>query len=442
MRKILFLLSVITVFASCNLDRVTNGRKEVLNNISVVNFSGRGTVSSLKEFDLCKNYHRNDTLFLELLFSKKVVAYPYSELKEEYLDSVKNYKVGMIAKGWKKEYIPAIIVPSSTIIPVFNYLSKEDKREFRLKSILKDSSESDDEDIPYAFAYLPLYLWGFSAPGNGLLYDSQFFFSESSLEATITTNPFSEGKYSVVADYEGKLQLCQMKYEKEEDMIALRLEDGRTYRYPAALVYPGFRDDVDNEKVSACITPTNNWFPVGIYNCDYRTGYKPTRLNIESDYLIGGLWKAIKIKDARNYLFSKGMAETMINYDKLFFTKEEMDNKPPKENLQLEEPLYRGFIDDLGQITMDILNYGGRLEGAFYFETELKRYELAGTTSIDEENYELTEDNITLTAYRNNEKAGTFKGKWIPGKSFSGMWQPEGSYKRYSFNVMVNATGK
>jgi len=47
---------------------------------------------------------------------------------------------------------------------------------FRLKSILKDSDESDNEDIPYTFSYLPLYLWGFATPGNGLLYDNQFFF--------------------------------------------------------------------------------------------------------------------------------------------------------------------------------------------------------------------------------------------------------------------------
>lgn len=439
MRKILLLMSAVVIFASCNLDKMVSSREEI-SNISIVQFSGSQNVKSLEEFDLCRNYHRNDTLFLELLFSKKVMAYPYSELKEEYLDSVKNYKVSMMVKGWKKkEYIPAVIVLSSAIVPVFKYLTKEDGRMFRLKSILKGSEESDGEDIPYAFAYLPLYLWGFANAGNGLLYDNRFFFPESSLEATITTEPLAGGKFSVVADYNGKLQLCQMKYDMEEDMIALRLEDGKTYRYPAALVFPGFREKVDAEMVSACITPTNNWFPVGIYESDYRTGYKPTRLNIESDYLIGGLWKTIKMKDARNYLFSKGMAETMINYDKLFFTKEEMDNRPPKENLKLTEGyIYSGFVDDFGQIRMEIPNYGGRIDGAFYFEAEQKRYELSGTTSIDEEHYELNEDNITLTAYRNDERAGTFKGKWIPGKSFSGVWRPEGSSKRYSFNLTVN----
>lgn len=324
-------------------------------------------------------------------------------------------------------------------MPVFKYLSNEDGRMFRLKSILKGSDESDNEDIPYTFSYLPLYLWGFATPGNGLLYDNQFFFSENSLEAPTTTEPLDGGKFSVVADYNGKLQLCQMKYDMDEDMIVLRLEDGRTYRYPAALVFPGFREKVDAEMVSACITPTNNWFPVGIYQSDYRTGYKPARLNIESDYLIGGLWKTIKIKDARNYLFSKGMSETMINYDKLFFTREEMDNRPPKENLKLTEGyIYSGFVDDFGQIMMEIPNYSGRIDGAFYFEAEQKRYELSGTTSIDEEHYELNEDNITLTAYRNNERAGTFTGKWIPGKSFSGIWRPEGSSKRYSFNLTMN----
>lgn len=157
------------------------------------------------------------------------------------------------------------------------------------------------------------------------------------------------------------------------------------------------------------------------------------------DLTYGRLWKTIKIKDARNYLFSKGMAETMINYDKLFFTKEEMDNRPPKENLKLAEGYtYSGFVDDFGQTRMEISNYGGRLEGAFYFETEQKRYELGGTTSIDEEHYELNEDDITLTAYRNDEVAGTFKGKWIPGKSFSGVWRPEDSSKRYFFNLAMN----
>lgn len=56
---------------------------------------------------------------------------------------------------------------------------------------------------------------------------------------------------------------------------------------------------------------------------------------------------------------------------------------------------------------------------------------------MDEENYGLTEDNITLTATRNNEKVGTFKGKWVSGKSFSGVWQPTESYKGYSFNVSM-----
>lgn len=335
MKQILLLLSAIVVFVSCNLDKSITEKKKELTNISVVNLSGRSNVNSLREFDLCKSYHRNDTLFLKLLFSDKVMAYPFSELKEEYLDSVRNYKVCMIVKGWKKKkYIPAIIIPSSTIVPVFNYLSKEDKREFRLKSILKGSEESDDVEIPYQFAYLPLYLWGYTTPGNSMLYSNQFFFGESSLEAKRTTEPLSGGKYSVVADYEGKLQLCQMKHEKVEDMIILRLEDGKTYHYPAALVYPGFRDEVVNEKVSACITTTDNWFPVNIMTCDYREAYKPTRLNIESDYLIGGLWKKIKFKDARNYLFSKQMSESMINSNKLFFTKEEMDNRPPKEDLK------------------------------------------------------------------------------------------------------------
>lgn len=438
MRKILFLMSVIAVFASCNLERIISDKKEI-NNISVVQFKGGSTVSSLNDMDLCKNYHRNDTLFLELIFSEKVIAYPYSELKEEYLDSVKNYKISMIAKSGGKEYIPAIIVPSSTIVPVFKFLSKEDKREFRLKSILKDSDKHDYEDIPYIYSYLPLYLWGFPTPGNALLYDSQFFFSENSVAPTITTEPFSGGKYSVVADYDGKLQLCQMIYDKEEDMIVLRIEDGKTYRYPAALAYPSFREDVVyRNMVSACITPSNNWFPVRLGDRDFGTGYVPTQLNVESDYLIGGLWKIIKIKDARNYLFSKGMAETMINSDKLFFTREEMNDQPPKEDLNLEEPVYRGFVDDFGQITMNILDTGGHLEGAFYFETEQKNYSLNGYSSMDEEHPDLTEDDITLTASRNNEEAGRFEGRWIPGKSFSGVWKPKGSYKSYSFKVTMN----
>lgn len=369
MKQILLLISAIVVFASCNLEKSITEKKEELSNISVVNLSGRSTVNSLKEFDLCKNYHRNDTLFLELLYSEKVMAYPYSELKEEYLDSVRNYKVCMIVKGWKKKkYIPAIIIPSSIIVPVFKYLSKDDKREFRLKSILKDSDESDEVELLYQFAYLPLYLWGFTTPGNSMLYDNQFFFKESSFAAERTTEPLSGGKYSVVADYNGNLQLCQMKYEKMEDMIVLRLEDGKTYHYPAALIYPAFRKEVENETVSACITATDNWFPVSISSNEYRVSYIPTKLNLESYYLIGGLWKKIKFKDARNYLFSKRMAESMINNDKLFFTKEEMDNRPPEEDLKLTEAVYTGFIDDLGQVTMNILNYGGRLQGAFYFE--------------------------------------------------------------------------
>lgn len=74
MRKILLLISAVIVFTSCNFDKMVNSREEI-NNISIVQFSGRQNVKSLEEFDLCKNYHRNDTLFLELLFSKKVIAY-------------------------------------------------------------------------------------------------------------------------------------------------------------------------------------------------------------------------------------------------------------------------------------------------------------------------------------------------------------------------------
>lgn len=434
MKKILLLISILAILSSCELSKSTSNMREI-NNISVVNYRYAEKIEDMKDFDLCQNFHRNDTLFLELLFKNKVIAYPYSQLKEEYLDSVKNYRITVIPKGRKNEYIPAIVESAETAVPRYEYLSRDDNRFYILKSILKDND--DMKVVGYIYTYLPLYLWGFSNAGNKMFYNSEFFFSDKSLEAVKTSEPFTGGKYSVVRDYKGKLQLCQMKYEVEEDVIMLRLEDGRTYRYPAALAFPDFRKLIVDEKVSAAITSTDNWFPVKLYECDYRTSYEPVKFNLESYYLIGGLWKPIKIKDARNYLFSKGMSESMINFQKLFFTKEEMDNKPPKEDLNFEGAVYRGFIDDLGQITMDIVNYGGRLEGAFYFESELKRYELSGFSRMDEENYGLTEDNITLTATRNNEKVGTFKGKWVSGKSFSGVWQPTESYKGYSFNVSM-----
>lgn len=436
MDKILYLISAIVFFASCNLDTITNSREEV-NNITIVNFSNIGTVSSLDEIELCKNYHRNDTLFLELLFSGNVIAYPYSELQEEYLDSVKNYRVSMIPRWGKKKYIPAIIEPSTAICPVIQDL-RQDNRRYVLKSILKDEEGRKagiNDEQPYPYYYLPLYLFGYTKAANNNFLNGEFFFSERMLGAEITSDFFEGGKYSVASDYDGKLQLCQMVYQQEEDIILLRLEDGKTYRYPAAIFYP-FENKV-KEQVSAAPTPTGNWFPVRL-DSRYQSEYSPFALNNDSRVLISGLWKTIKIKDARNYLFSKRMAETMINPNKLFFEKKEMDYQPPKENLNFEKPIYCGFVDEFGQISMDILNYSGRLEGAFYFETELKRYELSGTTMICEENYELNEDNIILYAYRNNEKVGAFKGKWIPGKSFSGIWQPEDSFKHCSFKVTVN----
>lgn len=328
MRKLLLLIGAIVCLTSCDIGKTANGIVEI-NNVSIVQLKGNQTVSSLDEFDLCINYYRNDTLFLELFFDKKIFAYPFSELKEEYLDSVKNHKVSLMVRGRKKKYIPAVIEPSSTITPFFRY-PKEDKREFRLKPILKESKESECMDISYVFSYLPLYLLGYPTAGNGLFYDGKFFFSEASLLPAKTMEPLVGGKYSVVADYDGKLQLCQMKFDMEKDQIVLRLEDGKTYYYPAALIFPGFREEVEKEIVSACITPTYNWFPVKLYESEYNTAYKPSQLNPESWKLIGWLWKPIKIKNARSYLVSKGMDENMIGHKKLFFTKEEMDNRPPK----------------------------------------------------------------------------------------------------------------
>lgn len=436
--KNILLLSMIALFSSCNfVAKVTEKQEQELKNISVVPLMGTRKVNSLSDFELCKNYHRNDTLFLELLESGKVISYPYSALKEEYLESVKNYKVSMIARGWKRKYIPAVIEPSAFIAPAFKCVSEEDRREYRLISILKDSTEILTDSGFYYYAYLPLYLKGFPKPADGILYRDEFFFSEESLKPEITTDFFPGGNYSVVSDYNGKLQLCQMKFDKENDEILLRLEDGKTYRYPAALVYFAFRDQVVQEKIAACITPYGHWFPVGLSD-DFDNGYKPHRLALDSEYLLGGGWKKVKIVNARNYLLSKGIAETGIGPKKYFFTSEEKAYRAPKDDLSMEGPVYRGSVDDLGLIAMEILNYGGRLEGSFYFEAEQKRYELSGYTNMDEENPDVTEDDITLTAYRNGEKVGKFEGKLISEKSFAGTWKPYDSLKRYEFKVALN----
>lgn len=81
MKKITCSFLTLLLLASCNTALQTENDVE---NTTII--PRRQTISSLDEIDLCTNYHRNDTLFLQLFREKRIVAYPFSELKNEYLN--------------------------------------------------------------------------------------------------------------------------------------------------------------------------------------------------------------------------------------------------------------------------------------------------------------------------------------------------------------------
>ena len=72
------------LLASCNIALQTEDDVE---NTSII--PRKETISNMDEIDLCTNYYRNDTLFLQLLREKRTIVYPFSELKTKYLNEVK-----------------------------------------------------------------------------------------------------------------------------------------------------------------------------------------------------------------------------------------------------------------------------------------------------------------------------------------------------------------
>lgn len=66
-----------------------------------------------------------------------------------------------------------------------------------------------------------LYLLGYDKAGNKLLFNNNFFFNSKDLEIEKTSKPLEEGIYSVTVDKQNKGCLCQMKYDKDKDMIIL-----------------------------------------------------------------------------------------------------------------------------------------------------------------------------------------------------------------------------
>lgn len=328
MKKITCLLLTLLLLASCNTTLQTENDVE---NTTII--PRKQTISSIDEIDLCTNYHRNDTLFLQLLREKRTIAYPFSELKNEYLNEVKAHRVTLIPHFMGETDVPVIIMPSTDSIPSLSqYVGLSDKeRKYQVKSILKDASESDERSYLYFHAYMDLYLLGYDKAGNKLLFNNNFFFSAKDLEIEKTSKALEGGMYSVTVDKNNKGCLCQMKYDKDNDMIILRLANGDTYRYPTALTpWRGIDiNTIKQQQVSAVDNGLGRWLPSYLTN-HYDDEYGFSEIIPGTDFLLHKMGSnRISIESVKQFFSAIGMSTNAVHPGKFFFTEKEMKTGLP-----------------------------------------------------------------------------------------------------------------
>lgn len=316
------------LLASCNIALQTEDDVE---NTSII--PRKETISNMDEIDLCTNYYRNDTLFLQLLREKRTIVYPFSELKTKYLNEVKAHRVTLVPHFMGETDVPVVIIPSTDSIPsLTQYVGLSDKkRKYQVKSILKEASESDERSYLYFHAYMGLYLLGYDKAGNKLLFNNNFFFNSKDLEIEKTSKPLEEGIYSVTVDKQNKGCLCQMKYDKDKDMIILRLANGDTYRYPTALTpWRGIDiNTIKSQQVSAVNNGVGRWLPSYLTN-HYEDEYEFSEIIPGTDFLLHKMGSnRISIESVKQFLSATGMNPNAVHPGKFFFTEKEMKTTLP-----------------------------------------------------------------------------------------------------------------
>ena len=276
MKNLLFLAGLIMVTAACSSG--TSGTnmtykeesKECNYSFVVVRKASNGVC----DFAVCKADYDNKAQVLHLCIADgKEFSYPLSQIKDEYIEQVKNNKVTLLF-GFG-DPMPAVVEKDTSTeeIPGF----EKDYRQFTFNSILKDSHASGI--CQYLLIYNGMFMNGFCKLGDQVLKNGRFFFTESDfLPETTDKSSASKGLFSAgLALYDSandffkkdrygnpyRFSVVQTFYEN--GYLVICVEDGKTYRYPLKALNPVQRYTLLNEKqprISAIQLVNRRWIPI------------------------------------------------------------------------------------------------------------------------------------------------------------------------------------
>ena len=286
MKNLLSLVGLIMVTTACSSGssgaNMTTSENDKEANISfVITKKNRNATC---EFALCQaNYDSNSETLHLVLDGRKEFSYPLSQIKDEYIDLVKNNKVSLLF-GFG-EPLPVVVEKDTSSDDVPNF--ENDFRQFTFNSILKDSHASSIGR--YLLFYNGMFMNGLCKVGDALLKKGRFFFSEADFMPETTGESYSKkGLFSAGLDlygsshdfhkkdkYGNKYQYSIVQTFYEDDYLVIRAEDGATYRYPLEALNSLQREMLRTElhpAVSAIRLNNLHWIPIYLvqYGEDYR----------------------------------------------------------------------------------------------------------------------------------------------------------------------------
>lgn len=298
---------------SCNLseeNRSNNPEKQINEKERNVSFAYIGrSGSGMAIMDICQSYVKDQNLYIETNKSGDH-TYPLTDIKEEYVGHANNHKVSCVVLNGKFE--PVILEKS----PYNDFEDADsDQRKFMIRGILKDSQIN--EPAFYSLFYYYLFCNGYTKPASQVMLDGDPFFYIEDFKTEIS-QPMKGGQHSPIMDENERLMWCQALYDADAKKLILRLEDGRTYRYPLALFSGHAEKKVKESCVSAILTQNGNLFPADIVG----TGaflYYNSLVRMSHYYFNYG--NRYDIEEAKEFLENQGIPYKKMG--SLIFTKGE-----------------------------------------------------------------------------------------------------------------------
>lgn len=302
MKKLLFLAGLImvtVVFTECKSD---DGLKNEMKNYSLACIGGNIIEPQLA---LCEAKIINNELHFILDRGAKTFSYNLSDILDECLNEVKKGQVTLAKTNLG--LIPVMVSENkSSNIMYGSFIFKSVLKDAELQKLENMDMDQKIESMLDAVSFdnaacmtyiRGLFKIGLCKPGMKMYEKGMFFFGESDFKPETTEKQLSGGNYSLTMGLDKVLRLCQTKVTKKE--VIIRMEDGKTYRYPKEL----YSSEIDNYSISAGQVPYG-WHPAVIRKEDGY--YVISVLNDDKFYGFGNKFEELKNENANNFLRAKG----------------------------------------------------------------------------------------------------------------------------------------